>query len=115
MVSDSPRAAGSDEGSRPERLPELHEPVELREELRRDALSDRGGSGTAQGFEVTFGAWLWERWKDRLEPAGFDSALILEVVTGYRREVWFWLLGDRRWDQLVEGLAGRVTRRAPAT
>lgn len=85
------------------------EPVELRVTLREKALT--AYPDESSHFEACFAAWTWERWRSALEPAGFSREAFLDVVGGYRREVWFWLLGDRGWAQLVSGLAGRVSRR----
>ena len=49
------------------------------------------------------------------QPAGLDRESFVEIVTAYRRELWFWLIGDRPWGHFVEGLAGRVGRRVPAS
>jgi hypothetical protein len=89
------------------------EPETLRCELRDVVLA---GGDWRQGFsdDVCLGVWLWERWMSTLEPAGMDREAFLDVVTAYRREVWFWLLGDRGWRPFIEGLAGRVARRLPA-
>jgi len=92
-------------------LPE--EPEELRRSLRDAVLA---GGDWREGFsdDICIGVWLWEQWGPTLEPAGMDRETFVEIVTGYRRELWFWLMGDRRWAQFVEGLAGRVGRRVPA-
>ena len=93
-------------------LPE--EPEELRLGLRQAVLA---GEDRREGFsdDICIGVWLWEHWRPTLEPAGMDREAFVEVVTAYRRELWFWLMGDRRWAPLVEGLAGRVARRLPAS
>lgn len=57
------------------------------------------------------GQWLWHRWRV-LEGAGIGEKELLEVVVSYRRELWYWLLGDRRWEPCCSGLAGRLQRRA---
>jgi hypothetical protein len=92
-------------------LPE--EPEDLRRELRDTVLA---GEDWREGFsdDICVGVWLWEQWRPTLEPAGMDREAFLDIVTGYGREVWFWLLGDRQWLPFVEGLAGRVARRLPA-
>jgi len=91
-------------------LPE--EPGSLRTELRDTVLA---GADWRSGFsdDICIGVWLWEQWRAALEPAAMDREAFLDVVTGYRREIWFWLIGDRQWGPLVEGLAGRVARRIP--
>jgi hypothetical protein len=37
-----------------------------------------------------------------------------EIVAGYRRELWLWVMGERTWAQAAGGLLGRVQRRLPA-
>ncbi|HUC36735.1 MAG TPA: hypothetical protein VMR97_06395 [Acidimicrobiales bacterium] len=89
------------------------EPEELRVHLRAKALED-ADSGEAS-YEVCFGAWIWERWRAALEAKGLSREALMEIVAAYRRELWFWLLAERRWEPLLEGLAGRVSRRLPGT
>jgi hypothetical protein len=42
-----------------------------------------------------------------------DREAFIDVVVGYGRELWLWLMGERQWGQFLDGLAGRVTRRLP--
>ena len=58
------------------------------------------------------GLWLWSRWRV-LESAGLCRHEFLELATGYRRELWLWLAGERTWEQCCAGLIGRVERRLP--
>ena len=92
-------------------LPE--EPGALRIGLR-DALL--AGADWRDGFpeEICIGGWLWSRWQPVLEPAGCSREAFVQIVESTRRELWLWLLEDRRWEQYVSGLAGRVVRRLPA-
>jgi hypothetical protein len=92
-------------------LPE--EPVELRRRTR--ALIERDpAEGTAV---VDAGAWvadpLWAAWGPALRPAGMDRDRFGEIVAGYRRELWLWVMGERTWAQAAGGLLGRVQRRLP--
>ena len=93
-------------------LPE--EPVELRASTRAliEAEPERGAA------VVDAGSWiadpLWERWGPALEPAGMDRERFLDVVAGYRRELWLWVMGERTWAHSGGGLLGRVQRRLPA-
>jgi hypothetical protein len=57
--------------------------------------------------------WLWERWRV-LDGAGLDRGAFGAVLTGYRRELWLWLAGERTWAQCGSGLLGRIGRRLPA-
>jgi hypothetical protein len=93
-------------------LPE--EPVTLR--LHTRALIDQDPEqGTAV---VDAGSWiadpLWESWGPVLEAAGMDRDRFDAIVTGYRRELWLWVMGERTWAQSAGGLLGRVQRRLPA-
>ena len=96
------------------RLEYPQEPVEMRVALREAILN---GSNWRDGFadDICVGVWLWERWRPALEPAGMDRERFVDVIVDYRREVWLWLAGERLWEQLITGLAGRVARRLPAS
>jgi hypothetical protein len=89
------------------------EPVDMREGLREALL---GGTDWREGFsnDICIGVLLWERWRPALEPAGMDREAFVDVVIGYGRELWLWLMGERKWDEFVTGLAGRVSRRLPS-
>lgn len=89
------------------------EPEELRVGLR-DALLAGGDWRAGFSDDICIGVWLWSRWQPVLEPAGCTREDFVEIVKSSRRELWLWLLGDRRWEQYVTGLAGRVVRRLPA-
>ncbi len=95
------------------RLPVPDEPVDMGARLRSAVLE---GANWRDGFEedMCVGVWLWDQWSRALEPAGMDREAFLDVIVGYRRELWFWLVGERGWDPFVTGLAGRVARRMPA-
>ena len=89
------------------------EPLELRDWLRQTVLS--GGDPREDISEgVCLGVLLWERWRSSLEPAGMDREMFVDVVESYGRELWLWIIGERRWEQCVEGLVGRVARRIPS-
>ncbi len=59
-------------------------------------------------------SWLWDRWRV-LESAGIDRTRFGAIVTGYRREIWLWLMGERTWAQCCSGLIGRIERRLTST
>ena len=40
-----------------------------------------------------------------------DATLLRRVVEGCRYEAFLWVMGDRRWSQLADTLAGRLQRR----
>lgn len=108
-------AAGGPAGAVAAPRPRLHVPDEP--EARRDGWYRAVLDGAAVE-DVVLGpdgvaAWLWPRWRI-LEAAGVDRAAFETVLTGYRRELWLWLAGERTWAQCCAGLAGRTERRIPA-
>jgi len=107
----APAGDALERGAPPLELPP--EPEGLRVGLR-DALL--GGGDWLAGFsdDICVGVWLWGRWRPALEPAGCTREEFVDIVVANRRELWLWLVGDRRWEQYATGLAGRVLRRLPA-
>lgn len=93
-------------------LPVPVEPVELRRRLRT-ALLDGAAWEERFGFELGVGDALWSAWGAALSDQGLTREQFAAVVRGYRRELWFWVLGDRIWAQVATGLAGRLVRRVP--
>ena len=94
-------------------LPVPAEPTELREAICGAVLGGSSWRG-AFGDSLGVGDVLWEQWESVLEAGGLGRPDFDIVVRGYRRELWFWLLGDRSWRQVVEGLSGRMLRRLPS-
>jgi hypothetical protein len=95
------------------RLEFPEEPEDLKIGLR-DALL--AGRDWREGFsdDICIGVWLWRVWQPALEPNGMSREAFVELVVGYKRELWLWLMGDRQWIQFLSGLAGRAVRRLPA-
>jgi len=93
-------------------LEHIDEPVDMRTGLRDAILA---GADWREGFtsDICVGVLLWERWRPALEPMGMDREAFVDVVVGYGRELWLWLIGERQWDEFQSGLAGRVARRLP--
>jgi hypothetical protein len=85
------------------------EPQDLRVHLRQRALESDDESRA--NFEGCIAVWVWERWRASLEPEGFARESFIDVVAGYRRELWLWILGDRTWAEVMSSLAGRIARR----
>jgi hypothetical protein len=88
------------------------EPAELRATIAREVL---GGADWEERFGAGLGVGdaLWTSWGRVLEASGMDRASFEAVVRAYRRELWFWVLGERLWEQAASGLAGRLVRRLP--
>ena len=52
----------------------------------------------------------------RVETKGHGPRPIRPVVADYGNELRLWVVGERPWEQVASGLAGRITRRlAPTT
>jgi len=69
---------------------------------------------------VAAGEWmadpLWDRWGDTLEKRDMSRERFGQIVAGYENELRLWVVGERPWEQVISGLAGRVGRRlAPMT
>lgn len=96
-------------------LPLLNEPTALRA-LVRTVLEQ--SPDTALPLVVA-GEWiadpLWQGWQEILAPRGMSREHFGGIVAGYGNELRLWVVGERPWDQVVSGLAGRVTRRLPAS
>jgi hypothetical protein len=92
----------------------LHVPDEPVERKRRwlEAVNEGADLRSVLGGPGGFEEWLWSRWRS-LAAVGVSEERFVEVVDGYRREVWLWLAGERTWGQCCSGLAGRISRRAP--
>ncbi len=51
----------------------------------------------------------------QLGPAGgvvAPSDELVAICAGYERELWLWVVGERKWNQCASGLSGRLARRA---
>jgi hypothetical protein len=95
-------------------LPHVDEPVARRTEVR-DAILNGGDWRQELSDEVGLGALLWKDWGQALGAEGMDRPTFTDVVIGYERELWFWLMGERQWDEVLSGLAGRTGRRLPTS
>ncbi len=113
-VAHSAGAAPTDDAPPPPaELPVPPEPVELRQQLQTALLAGEGWEARF-GPELGVGAVLWTAWGQTLSASGMTREQFAATVRGYRRELWFWVLGDRVWPQAASGLAGRLRRRAPS-
>lgn len=86
------------------------EPGQLAVQLRRLALEAPALARDETARLVA--KRLWRSWQRELAPSGISAQAFAEQVATYRRELWLWAVGERRWEQAVGGLAGRVARRA---
>jgi hypothetical protein len=64
---------------------------------------------------VIAGEWiadpLWEYWGAALVKRGMDRTWFGQIVASFGNELRLWVVGERPWEQCINGLAGRVGRR----
>ncbi len=93
-------------------LPLPDEPTELRARTRA-LIEEEPAAGAAL---LDQGSWIvdvfWPAWEGSLSALGINREELVEVLVGYRRELWLWVMGERIWAHCASGLAGRVCRRA---
>lgn len=86
----------------------IEEPEQLRAEMR--ALAAVAPNQVRSRLVAEVAALLAKQ----LAPAGEDTAVserLAVICAGYERELWLWIVGERRWDQCASGLCGRIGRR----
>jgi hypothetical protein len=88
----------------------LDEPMEVLAELRAIAAAEPAAARSAAPGKLA--AYAVDIWADQLEGLGVSPSVVTHAFVTIRREIWLWLEGDRRWDQLAGHLAARVLRRA---
>ena len=94
-----------------ERLRAVEEPLDLRRRLRVLVAED---PAAAHDEAVRLVAQrLWRRWKGEHALSGVRAGSVRNWVAGGERELWLWIAGDRSWEHVIDGLAGRVSRRLP--
>jgi hypothetical protein len=81
----------------------------------RDAVLNGGDWHQELRGEVGVSALLWKDWGQALTAEGLDRPAFTDIVIGYERELWFWLMGERQWSEVLSGLAGRTGRRLPTS
>jgi hypothetical protein len=91
------------------------EPVGLRRRTRALVEQDPGQGAAVVDDGAFLADPLWERWGPALQAAGMDRDRFGQIVAGYRRELWLWVMGERTWAQSAGGLLGRVQRRLPSS
>ena len=87
------------------------EPVELLASLRSLAAVSPSEARTSAPSHLA--AYAWERWREKLAPAGLELADVESSFESATWEIWLWIGGDRIWGQLGAQLVGRVLRRLP--
>ncbi|HVB04998.1 MAG TPA: hypothetical protein VNF07_01965 [Acidimicrobiales bacterium] len=85
-------------------------PAALSAELQQ--LLAEGHVDAVERFARRLAERQWRQWRAELAPLGLTAAAFRAIVLAYRQEVWLWGRGDRSWEQMMEGLRGRVLRRA---
>lgn len=118
MSGSPPRPAAPDHverpagEARPAGMPRLSEP------LSRGAIHGPGGRrdvdpAAVEELATALADAAAEAWGAALTTHNRDSLWLRQLVAGHRRELWLWLVGERRWEPVEAGLAGRVARRLP--
>jgi hypothetical protein len=91
------------------RLHAPDEPVSLVATWRDRAFDGPGFDAVLLG-EDSISSWLWSRWS-AIAADGVTGDDLTEVLSGSRREVWLWLVGERTWAQTMSIVLGRLDRR----
>ena len=86
------------------------EPVELLSELGREAR-DRPAATRATAPRL-LAQHAVAVWGPQLEALDIPPEVVANAFETCQREIWLWVDGDRRWDQLAPHLAQRVARRS---
>jgi hypothetical protein len=105
-----PFAAALIDPSAPRALRVLDEPVELLAELRATGREQPAAARASAPTLLALHAA--EAWEQQLQALGVASSLVTHAFATCRREIWLWVEGDRRWQQLATHLAERVLRRS---
>jgi len=95
---------------RPADLPRLAEPV-VPTTVRGPGGRRDVHPAAVEELVTTLAGTAAETWGEVLATHGRDALWLRRLVATYRRELWLWLVGERRWDAVEAGLAGRVARR----
>jgi hypothetical protein len=85
----------------------LAEPAGLRAELL--SLAPSPPAMAARAGEV-----LVREWAGELADAGVSAGTFHSATSGFARELWLWVAGERRWQPTAESLFARAVRRAAA-
>jgi hypothetical protein len=85
------------------------EPIRVGAELR--LLLGEDPTRAREVIQQRLYSLLWRSWRDRLQPVGLDAAGFRAITVAHAREEWLWVIGDRPWDHMVDGLVGRIERR----
>jgi hypothetical protein len=88
----------------------LDEPLRLLAELR-SAAKDQPAATRAMAPGL-LAQHATADWHVQLEAFGIAPQVVTHAFETCRREIWLWVDGDRRWEQLATHLALRVVRRA---
>jgi hypothetical protein len=96
--------------SDPNALRRLDEPAGVLSELRAIVATEPAAARSLAPRLLS--DYAIDVWADQLEVLGVPGAVVTSAFATFRREIWLWLEGDRRWDQLSGHLSARVLRRA---
>ena len=88
------------------------EPAGLRASLQALAL-DHPAAAVGAAADRVAGA-LAEAAAGEVVCLCIGPAALRSAARSYKREIWLWVMGERRWEQTAESIVGRAARRATA-
>ena len=96
-------------------LEHLDEPVEMRDRRCATPSSKERTGARASAATSASASCCGSGGEPALEPAGMDREAFVDVVIGYGRELWLWLMGERQWDEFRRrpGRAGQPASARP--
>lgn len=97
----------------PTDLPPIAPAETLQQEVRTQILDHPDTWPDMAGDGRWLTDQLWPHWAATLEPHDVTNDHLAQVVAGYRRELWLWIVGERTWEHTLTALAGRLWRRTP--
>jgi hypothetical protein len=89
------------------------EPVELRRRIRAAAEADPAAARRDLAGGQAVAEELWRSWRSELEAVGADRTAVAAAAGSLARELWLWVMGERRWPEVAALLYGRVARHLP--
>ncbi len=83
----------------------------LRGKIMDSIVQSGADSSSIIDLTIELQEFLWKGWEPTLTYWGIGWGSFLDIVSGYRRELWLWCMRERTWQQCISGLAGRLARR----
>jgi hypothetical protein len=87
-------------------------PDEPSDTLRRLRRESPDGAASSEELVRLIAQRLWRAWGEALGPLDVRPATFRRWIAEADREIGLWARGDRPWVQVIDGIRGRVWRRA---